>query len=310
MQETSFVLEAHDGQSIACYQWSGDAAPKAVVQIAHGASEHAARYRRFAEALVDAGYAVVANDHRAHGRTADDFGRFGVARPGGWFAIIEDVRTLNQHIQSEFPGLPIVLFGHSMGSMIAQRYLQKWGGGLTALVLSGTTGGLGLDQATLDMIVGIGAGDQADQPSEIFAAMFAGFNEPFAADVGDGATGFEWLSRDDAEVQKYVEDPWCGEPLSNGYVADMLSGTSSMWQPESEQAIRRDLPIYVMSGTEDPVGGENASSVRELCARYEELGAGPITLKLYEGARHELLNETNRDQVTTDVIDWLNSVVE
>lgn len=308
MNETTFVLDAHDGESIACCRWSPDTdTPKAAVQIAHGASEHAARYRRVAEALVDAGYEVFADDHRAHGRTAAEYGTFGVARPGGWHAMIEDLRTLHAHIRTELPDVPIVLFGHSMGSMLAQGYLQKWADGLTALVLSGTTGGLRLDQETLDMVVAIGAGDQADQPSEVFAAMFAGFNEPFAS---EDATGFEWLSRDAAEVQLYVEDPWCGEPLSNGFVADMLSATSSMWRPEAEQAIRRDLPIYVMSGDHDPVGGENASSVRELCARYEELGAGPITLKLYENARHELLNETNRDEVTTDLITWLDSVID
>ncbi len=303
-----FVLEAHDGESIACYRWGRDdqTAPKAVVQIAHGASEHAARYRRVAEAMVAAGYEVFANDHRAHGRTAAEFGTFGVARPGGWHAIIEDVRSLHEHIQAEVPGVPIVLFGHSMGSMIAQRYLQKWGDGLSALVLSGTTGGLRIDQETLDMIVAIGAGDTADEPSEIFAAMFAGFNEPFA---GDDATGFEWLSRDEAEVKLYVDDPWCGEPLSNGYVADMLSATSTMWRPESEQSIRLDLPIYVMGGDNDPVGGEKASSVRELVARYEELGAGPITLKLYEDGRHEMLNEVNRDEVEADLMAWIDAAI-
>lgn len=314
MNETSFVLEAHDGESIACYRWTADTetggAPKAAVQIAHGASEHGARYRRFAQALVDAGYVVYADDHRAHGRTADEYGRFGVARPGGWHAMVEDLHTLRDHIGQDQPGVPIVLFGHSMGSMLAQRYLQKWGDGLAALVLSGSTGGLGLDSDTLDMIVAIGAGDQADEPSEIFAAMFAGFNAPFEAGADpDTVTGFEWLSRDTDEVQIYVDDPWCGEPLSNGFVADMLSATSSMWQPEAEQAIRRDLPIYVMSGDQDPVGGEDASSVLELCDRYEALGAGPVTRQIYAGARHELLNETNRDQVTADVIAWLDDVI-
>ncbi len=308
MKETGFVLEAHDGESIACYRWfSNDGTPpKAVVQIAHGASEHAMRYKRVAEALVTAGYEVFANDHRAHGRTAAEFGQFGVARPGGWHAIVEDVRSLNEHIQSELPDVPIVLFGHSMGSMIAQRYLQKWGDGLSALVLSGTTGGRGLDQETLDMIVAVGAGDDADQPSQTFAARFAGFNEPFAS---DDATGFEWLSRDAAEVQLYVDDPWCGEPLSNGYVADMLSATSTMWRPESEQAIRKDLPIYVMGGDNDPVGGENVSSVRELVARYRDLGAGPITLKLYENGRHEMRNELNRNEVEADLVAWIDSTL-
>ncbi len=310
MHETNFTIEAPDGQAVAVYRWSGagsgSGSPTAVVQIAHGASEHAARYRRVADALVDAGYEVYAQDHRGHGRTAAEHGRFGVARPGGWGAIVEDTHRLTGHVASEHPGTPIVLLGHSMGSMIAQGYLQRWGDDLSALVLSGTTGGLGLDQDTLDMVVALGEGEGADEPSEVFAAMFAGFNEPFG---GPDATGFEWLSRDPDEVQAYVEDPWCGEPLSNGFVADMLTGTSAMWTPEAEERIRRDLPVYVFGGVDDPVGGEQAASVRELVERYEALGAGPVTLRLYPGARHETLNETDRTEVTADLIAWLDSTV-
>ena len=307
MQTSHFTLNAPDGQQIACYRWSSESVtPRAVVQIEHGAAEHAGRYGRVAERLVAAGYEVFANDHRAHGRTADQFGTFGVARPGGWSAIIDDVHLLTQHITHELPGLPVVLFGHSMGSMIAQAYVQRWGGELGALVLSGTAGGLGLDDATLSMVVALGEGDGADQPSEVFAAMFGGFNEPFTA---PNATGFEWLSRDVDEVAAYVADPWCGFPLSNGYVADMLAGTSQMWTPGAEAAIPHDLPMYVVSGANDPVGGEQLQSVKDLVARYEAMGIGPITLKVYPDARHETLNETNREEVETDFLAWLDATV-
>jgi len=307
METTEYTIEGADGQTLAVYRWDdGGSSPKGAVQIAHGASEHARRYARVAERLVDAGYAVYANDHRAHGRTADEHGTFGVARPGGWTAIVDDLHVLTEHIAAAHPGVPIVLFGHSMGSMMAQGYLQRWGDDLAGLVLSGTTGGLALDDATLGLVVALGEGDGADQPSEVFAAMFGGFNEPFAA---DDATGFEWLSRDGAEVQKYVDDPWCGFPLSNGYVADMLAGTSAMWSPAAEANIRTDLPIYVMGGEQDPVGGENVETVHQLVARYEVLGAGPLTLKLYPGGRHEMLNELNRDEVERDLLAWIDSVV-
>lgn len=306
MEQSELTIEGGDGQTIAVYRWDdGSRPPKGIVQIAHGASEHALRYARVAERLVDAGYAVYANDHRAHGRTADEHGTFGVARPGGWAAIVDDLHVLTDHIAAEHPDTPIVLFGHSMGSMMAQEYLQRWGDDLAGLVLSGTTGGLALDDATLGVVVALGEGDGADQPSEVFAAMFGGFNEPFA---GDGATGFEWLSRDAEEVRKYVDDPWCGFPLSNGYVADMLAGTSAMWTPEAEANIRTDLPIYVMGGDQDPVGGENVETVHELVGRYEALGAGPVTLKLYPGGRHEMLNELNRDEVERDLVAWIDSV--
>ena len=307
MDTTAFTFDGADGQTIAASRWSDPGrAPRAVVQIAHGAAEHAVRYARVAQRLVDNGYDVYASDHRAHGRTADEFGTFGVARPGGWAAIVDDTHRLSEHIASELPGVPLVLFGHSMGSMIAQGYFQHWGSELAGLVLSGTTGGLGLDDATLQMIVAAGEGDGADQPSEIFAAMFGGFNEPFA---DEGATGFEWLSRDGAEVQKYVDDPWCGFPLSNGYVADMLAGTAEIWTPEAESSIPRDVPVYVFGGAVDPVGGENVQSVRDLVARYEALGVEQIELKLYPDGRHEMLNETNRDDVEHDLVTWLDRIV-
>ena len=305
MEPTPFTLDLSDGEKLACFRWEPDGEPRAVVQIAHGASEHAARYGRVAGVLVGEGYSVYAADHRAHGRTAADHGRFGVARPGGWTAIVRDAHELTERIEADHPGLPIVLFGHSMGSMIAQAYIQEWGDDLAGVVLSGTTGGLGLDADTLAAVVAIGEGDAADQPSEVFAAMFAGFNEPFA---DTGSTGFEWLSRDAAEVQLYADDPWCGEPLSNGFVADMLSSTAATWQPDAEARVPKDLPVYVFSGDQDPVGGVNAESVKGLVARYQDGGIGPVTLKLYEGGRHEMLNETNRDDVHADLVAWLEAL--
>jgi len=307
MNESTFVLEADDGQRIHVERWEPEnGSPKAVVQIAHGAAEHAARYRRLAERLTAAGYAVYANDHRAHGHTGADYGRLGVARPGGWEAIVQDQHALTERIKSDHPGLPVVLFGHSMGSMIAQTYLQRWGADLKAAVLSGSMGGAPLDEATLGFIEASGQGEAADQPSEMLAAMFAGMNEPFAK---DGDTGFEWLSRDRAEVDKYADDPWCGIPLSNGYVADMMIAMNTTWKPASEANVAKGVPILVMSGEEDPVGGEKAASVKELVGRYEANGVGPVTLKLYPGGRHEMLNETNRDDVEADIVRWLDSVV-
>jgi alpha-beta hydrolase superfamily lysophospholipase len=311
MSHADFTITGADGQTVAAYRW-GDAdaptdPPQGAVQIAHGLAEHAVRYGRVAERLVGAGYVVYANDHRAHGRTADEFGTFGVARPGGWDAIVNDVHVLTEHIAGVHPGVPIVLFGHSMGSMIAQGYAQRWGGDLTGLVLSGTTGGMALDDDTMGLVTALGEGDGANDPSEVAVAMFGGFNAPFD---GPDATGFEWLSRDAAEVQKYVDDPWCGFPVSNGYIADMLVGTAAMWQPDAEANIRRDLPIYVMGGANDPVGGERAESVHELVGRYEVLGAGPVTLKLYDDGRHEMLNEVNREEVEADLVAWIDSVVD
>ena len=304
MEQITFA--GGDGQQLAGYRWLPAGEAKAAAQIAHGAAEHAKRYDRVATRLAAQGYAVYASDHRAHGRTADEFGTFGVARPGGWQAIIDDQHHLSERIRADVPGVPLFLIGHSMGSFIAQAYAQRWGDELAGLVLSGTSGGLGLDDATLGMIRGLGEGDQADAPSEVFAAMFAGFNVPFAS---DDATGFEWLSRDGDEVATYIADDWSGFPLSNGYVADMLDGVSAMWTDEAEASIPRGLSVYVFGGAEDPVGGENAESVRELVERWTAAGIDDVTLRLYDGARHETLNETNRDEVEADLVAWLDGAL-
>jgi alpha-beta hydrolase superfamily lysophospholipase len=306
MQEETFTFQGTNGQRIHVYSWLPVRPPKAAVQIAHGAAEHAGRYRRVAAVLVGAGYAVYANDHRGHGRTAAEFGRYGVAGPGGWDAIVCDVRFLTDHVRSRHPGLPLALLGHSMGGMIVQDYLQRFGADLAGAVLSGTAG---RELANLSELLPLleeelkAAG--RDAPSQTFLSIFSGFNEPFA---GPDATGLEWLSRDPAEVRAYIEDPWCGQPLSNGFVHDMLLGTRKMWTPENESRVALGGPLLVFAGDQDPVG-EFGEAMRDLVARYERLGIGPITLRLYPGGRHEMLNETNRDEVHADLVAWLDASV-
>jgi alpha-beta hydrolase superfamily lysophospholipase len=306
MQDDTFTLEVADGQRIHVYRWLPGGPPEAAVQIAHGAAEHAARYGRLAAVLVAAGYAVYANDHRGHGRTATQFGRYGVAGPGGWDAIVSDVGRLAEHIRSEHPGLPLVLLGHSMGGMIVQDCLQRFGADLAGAVLSGTAGReltnvgeiLPLLEAELNAT-------GRDAPSQTFLSIFARFNDSFA---GPDATGLEWLSRDPAEVRAYIEDPWCGQPLSNGFVHDMLLGARRMWAPENERRVALGGPLLVFAGDEDPVG-EFGDAMRALVARYESFGIGPITLRLYPHGRHEMLNETNRDEVQADLVAWLKANV-
>jgi alpha-beta hydrolase superfamily lysophospholipase len=305
-QDDVFTVEGTGGQRIHVYRWLPGGRPKAVVQIAHGAAEHARRYRRVAGVLTAAGYAVYANDHRGHGETAAQFGHYGVAGPGGWDLVVSDARRLTEHIRSRHPELPVVLFGHSMGGMIAQDYLQRFGADLVGAVLSGAPGReLPIVPEILPMLEAELATAGRDAPSEAFVAMFAGFNEPFA---GPDATGLEWLSRDSTEVRAYVEDPWCGQPLSNGFVHDMLLGARSMWAPENERRAAVGVPLLVFAGDQDPVA-EFGEGVRDLVARYERLGVGPITVRLYPQGRHEMLNEINRDQVHADLVAWLDGIV-
>ena len=298
-----FSMERGD-TTIECRRWEPSGDPRAVVQIVHGAAEHCARYDRLADALTGAGYAVFAHDQRAHGRTADLHGTLGVARPGGWPAMIEDAAELTGQARMAHPSLPVVLLGHSMGSFIAQAYAQRWGGRLAGLELSGSAGSLEGGAEMREMLEGIEAAEGADTPSAVWTAMTAGFNEPF---TGPDATGSEWLSRDGAEVQAYVDDPWCGFELSNGFITDLVGGMADLWTPEAETGIPEDLPVLMIAGDADPVGG-NGTLVRELADRYTAMGLGPVTLQLYEDARHEVFNETNRDEATADLLSWLDDL--
>lgn len=297
------TLTGRDGESFEATSWTPVGEPRAVVQIMHGASEHLERYARLAEALTKEGYAVYAHDHRGHGRTADRHGRFGIARPGGWTAMIDDASVVTDHIHESHPDARVILFGHSMGSFVAQGYIEQWGSSLSGVVLSGSSRGLEGSDELLPVLDSLADLDP-DAPSDVFAAMFAGFNEPFA---DQGSTGFEWLSRDADEVRRYVDDPWCGEPLSNGFVADMVHGMVDGWDPEAEAAIPTNVPILIMSGLQDPVGGFG-ESVSALATNLAALNIERVTANLYPDGRHEMLNEINRDEVTADLVRWLHEI--
>jgi alpha-beta hydrolase superfamily lysophospholipase len=306
MQATTFTFKATDGPEIFVYKWSPDAGtkPKAAVQIAHGAAEHALRYERFAGYLTKAGYVVYANDHRGHGKTAGDLKKAGIAGPDGWNGIMRDMHQLSDIIRQENPGLPLIFFGHSMGSLIAQNYIENWGDELKGAVLTGTFGSLGGDPAAIvAMCEQEVQANGEDAPSQLFANMFVGFNQPFRP-----KTGFEWLSRDEAEVQKYVDDPWCGFPFSNRLVIDFFNGAAHIWSPENEARIPKELPLLIASGELDPAGG-NGASVKELVDRYRANGMTNIQIKFYPQARHEILNETNRDEVQRDIMAWMDRQV-
>ena len=289
-----------DGVEISYRTWRAEGTPRAVVVIAHGASEHSGRYGRLAEFLVGRGYAVYALDHRGHGETAKATG-VGKAGPRGWSGLVDDVEELRALAATENGRAPVVLFGHSMGSFVAQSYVQRYGDRLAALVLSGSAGSIeGLEDAVgaLGAMVEQGAGDE---PAGILAGFNAGF-EP-------ARTSYDWLSRDEAEVDKYIADPMCGDdaPLTIGFVHEMMRSGLEGWIPESEGRIPKDLPVLFITGELDPVS-QGAVTVRELETRYRAAGIKDVTAHYYPGARHELLNELNRDEVQDDVAAWLDRV--
>jgi alpha-beta hydrolase superfamily lysophospholipase len=299
---SSFTL-SNEGVDVVVDRMLPDGAAKAVVLIAHGMAEHAARYARFAGELAARGYAVYAPDHRGHGRTAGGDERLGWAGEDGWNGMLRDLARLAELVRERHSDVPLILFGHSMGSVLAQRFAQLHGTLLRGLILSGTFGSapnIGAGIAAAQMLA-LARGGRA--PSSLQSTMFADFNKSFSSEPG-----FDWLSGDAAEVRKYVDDPHCGFTFSNRLLLEMLRGYVETWKPRNERAVPRELPVLLFSGELDPVG-RNTAAVRQLADRYRTLGLRDVTVKFYPGGRHEMLNETNRDEVVSDVLAWLDAHV-
>jgi alpha-beta hydrolase superfamily lysophospholipase len=299
---TSFTLHGKDRTPFHVCEWNALGAPRAVVQIAHGLAEHARRYDELAGALNAAGYAVYANDHRGHGRTAistDDLGFFAAAN--GWRACLDDLHTLRGHIATAHPGVPVILLGHSMGSFLAQQMAGEKGEALAGLVLSGSY----LQPRALARAGEFLARFEAwrlgarGRSGLIAALTFGAYNRRFAP----VRTSFDWLSRDADSVDCYRADPMCGFRPTTQLWIDLLGalGTGLPVPP-------KDIPVYLISGARDPVAAADPGS-QHLAASFREAGILSVTHRVYPEARHELFHETNSQEVTHDLIAWLDQVV-
>jgi alpha-beta hydrolase superfamily lysophospholipase len=306
MRADTFSFTADDGAALFVHRFLPDGPVRAVMHVAHGMAEHGARYARLAEALTAAGFAVYADDHRGHGRTAPTAADLGfVASKGGWPRLVRDLEQLIAHEKAQHPGLPVTLFGHSMGSYIAQSYLLDHGRELHAVVLSGSSGSpkpLAQAGRLVARLERLRRGERGTSPV-LTGLSFGAFNKQFAPT----RTAFDWLSRDPAEVDAYVADPHCGFECSTTLWIDLLDGTARAADPARQRAIPHALPIYVVSGSRDPVG-ENGKAVERLVEEYARAGLTEVTCRLYPEARHELLNETNRAEVTRDLLAWLEEI--
>ncbi len=284
-----FALKAPDGVEIAAYRSVPAGDIKGVVQIAHGMAEHFKRYRRLADRLTGAGYAVYGNDHRGHGGSAGAHG-VGDFGPRGFQAVVDDMAALTKVAKGEAPGKPLVLLGHSMGSFAAQLYLLEHHSDLAALVLTGT--------AALDKLLETLLASGGPVTLELLNAGF----EP-------GRTKFDWLSRDEAEVDAYIADPLCGFQLPDSAMGSLFALGGGARSDRRLTQVRHELPIYVISGEFDPVVGPDQTFAQALIDSYREAGLTHIEHRIYPGGRHEMFNETCRDQVETELIAWLDSVL-
>jgi alpha-beta hydrolase superfamily lysophospholipase len=286
---TAFDLTADDGAHITAYRSAPAVRARAIVQIAHGMAEHFGRYARLTDALTAAGYAVYGADHRGHGASAAAHG-LGDFGPRGFQALVDDMAALSRRAQSEQPNTPLILLGHSMGSFAAQLYLLEHHRRLAALVLSGTA-------AVDTMIAAMAAAGRAAAPTSM--------NTPFEP----ARTDFDWLSRDEAEVDAYVADPLCGFPLTQAAMSSVFSVAGAARHDPRLASIRADLPIYVISGEHDPVTGPGQAFANALIDTYRGAGVARLEHRVYSGGRHEMFNELNRTEVTSDLLQWLDGAL-
>lgn len=279
MPDRSFRFHsAVDGMSIQAYVWTS-ASPRTVVVIAHGAAEHALRYDRFARALNEAGIEAWAPDHRGHGQSAgpEGLGDFG---EGGWDALVADIGQIVGMAREARPGVPVVLLGHSMGAAAAQQFAPDGSQAIDALVLSGSTA--------------------REVPKEGEAPPPFEPNKPFEP----ARTPYDWLSRDEAEVDKYIADPMCGFETQTARRPAIRANPFTLADPARLRQIRNDLPVLLVAGDADPINN-HLEGLHLLESRWRGAGVQQIDTLYYPGGRHEMLNETNRDEVTADIIAWL-----
>jgi alpha-beta hydrolase superfamily lysophospholipase len=287
IEEATQSIKASDGSAIRVYSWKGPAPVRGVVQIAHGMGEHALRYRPIAHALVDAGYAVYANDHRGHGELAANAKALGDFGPGGFPSLVDDLTVVTRMARSTENGKRLVLLGHSMGSFAAQLYVLDHSELLDGVALSGS--------AALDLL---GA-----------AAMSGRWQlEDLNAPFNPARTPFDWLSRDPATVDAYMADPLCGFNVNAESYGSLFSVAPRLANVSEIGKIRRDLPVFLFAGDRDPVNA-NLTWFQPLVDRYREAGLADVSWHVYGGARHEVLNETNRPEVIANFQAFADRIV-
>ena len=281
-----FQFKSADGRQIICTRWHNRNPPRGVIQIAHGLGEHIGRYQNLVEELAHAGLVVYGNDHRGHGRTAlspEQLGDFG---PGGFNLLVEDMVHLSHIAREEYPDQPFILFGHSMGSFAAQQYVLDHSDLIDGLVLSGSGALDGLARLAITPPL-----------EKILNGQFSPARTPF-----------DWLSRDPDIVDAFIKDPLCFAALQPGSMESFFAAASQLADPHCLRWIRPDLPIYLFSGSEDPIG-QQLEGVRLLMERYRKAGVTNLSHHFYAGGRHEMLNEINRKEVVTNLLLWISKVL-
>lgn len=303
---TDFYFDSKGAGSIHGCRWMPEKAPVAVVQIVHGIAEFVERYDDFAQYLNNLGYAVVAEDHMGHGKSINGEGIQGYFH-GGWFTAVEDTYELLQKTRQEFPNIPYVLFGHSMGSFMTRTILAKHpDSGISAAIICGTGW---QPRALLPAGIAVAEGfcrktGETPPCPALQNLVFGSYNRR----VEHPRTEFDWLTRDSAVVDAYCQDPLCGFVASAGLLRDLMKGIRYVEEPENLKAMNRELPVLFIAGGDDPVGSYG-KGVRRSAQEFRKAGMKDVSERIYPLARHELLNEINRQEVCKDIRKWLEEKI-
>ncbi len=306
MKASEFKLTIAQDLDMHVYVWTPDHNKpiKAVLQIAHGMAEHGKRYEDLATFLTDKGYAVYANDHRGHGKTAGSIENLGFfSEKDGWQKVVNDVKQLNQHLNQKHPNTPIFILGHSMGSFLTRHFLMDETISIQGAMLSGTAdhpgllGKVGLFVTKILLLF-----NDPKKPSPLMDSLsFKAYNNAFKPN----RTNFDWLSKDKDKVDAYIADPYCGTIFSIQFYNDLLKGLLHISSYKNIKKTNQNIPILVLSGTKDPVGA-NGKGIHNFYRKLQSAGIKDVSLKLFENGRHEMINETNRKEVYSYMHNWLN----
>jgi len=304
MSEDGFSAESIDGNRIYIYRWlpSQMKPLKCIVQIAHGMAEHAGRYRDFAKFLNSRGIGVYANDHRGHGKTAGKLENVGYfADEDGWEKVVQDMFQLTNRVNQTHPGVPVFLLGHSMGSFLVRDYIVRPPSNVRGAVLSGTAGDPGV-MGTIGILIAKWSCRfrGRKKPDKLLDQLsFGSFNKQFKP----VRTKFDWLSRDETVVDRYVSDEYCGGIFTSGFFLDLFRGIKKINRPDHISRTPPKLPVLCISGEKDPVG-HNTKGVKRVIRSFRKGGSQDVEFLFFPGGRHEMLNETNREEVYGAVSGW------
>lgn len=303
IRKKSDYIKTFDGKNNHLIHWfDEEKEPKVIVHIVHGMAEYADRYDDFARFLCSHGMTVFANDHRGHGFTQTD-GKLGFFESSdGWNYVVKDLKTIEELIKEKYPNIPYVMLGHSMGSFLARTFVIKYSDAVNALILSGTgfhpgkISGIGKSIAYIQKAL-----FKATSPSHLLNYLtFGSYNKTYK----NRKTKFDFLSRDEAVVKKYIDDPLCGFVCPNSFFIDLIDGLDFIHDTENLHKMNKSLPVLLISGSDDPVGdyGKGVDKVEQMFISHELKRVDKI---IYPEARHELINEINKQEVYKDLLNWI-----